>query len=207
MSWFQDTWDNIRGKTAANKAASRAQAGADANIALQEDALQYMKDASSGLIGLRDASLGQMGGLLGLGGYDQQQAMQQLQTNPLYQAGLSNIDQQQQNAIGTMGAQAAATGGLRGGNYQRALMESSFDADRAKQNLLGNVYGQQVGALGNIAGMNTGQGAIAGQMSNIGNITGQGIIGAEQTRQAGRQAGMSNLLGFGGLGLGVAGLF
>lgn len=207
MGWFKDKWNDLTGKTAAREASAAATAGADANIAFQQQGLDYLKETNAPLLAMRDKAMGQMGGLLGLSGYDQAGAMSALKNNPMYKAQIGNIDQQLANAQSSMAAQSAATGGLRGGNYQRGLAETSFDADRAKQDALSNAYAQQMGGLGGLAGLNTGTDQIAGQMSNMGNIAGQGIIGASQSAQAAKQAGMGNLMGLGQLGLGAAGLF
>ena len=100
--------------------------------------------------------------LIGLGGADaQQQAIQQLQQGPQFQA----MQQAGQNAILQ---NASATGGLRGGNTQSAL--GQFD-----QQLLAQLIQQQYGNLGGLA--QVGQASAAGQASaglqtgsNIGNL-------------------------------------
>jgi hypothetical protein len=207
MSWLGNLWDDLTGQTAAEEMSAASTQGSEANLAFQREALDYMKQQNAPMTQMRDTAMGQMGGLMGLTGYDQGGAMQSLERNPMYQSQLANIDQQQASAMDTMGAMAASTGGFRGGNMQRGIMESSFNADRAKQDALSNVYSQQMAGLGGLAGLNTGTGQIASQMQNMGNITGQGIIGAAQSGQAAQQAGFGNMLGLGGLGIGLAGLF
>lgn len=251
MGWFKDAWDDLTGKTAAEEMSSASKQGADANLAFQREALDYMKQVNAPKLAMQNQAMQQMGGLLGLGSptrysspnssvlatslkplgdavgsvYDhfksggagdassmrtrprQSQTESILTNNPLYQAQMANIAQQQENAQNTMAAQNAATGGLRGGNYQRALMESSFDADRARQNALAQSYQAQMSGLAGLAGLDAGSGQIAQQMSNMGNIAGMGITGAAQSGLNAQNAQMQNLLGLGGLGIGIAGLF
>lgn len=237
MGFFGDLWDDLTGKTAAEEMSSASKQGADANLAFQREALDYMKQVNAPKLAMQNQAMQQMGGLLGLGGGGQRSPYSSigdaigaglgkftggnanmqfdspmtggdiLTNNPLYQAQMANIAQQQENAQNTMAAQSAATGGMRGGNYQRALMESSFDADRARQNALGQSYQSQMSGLAGLAGLDAGSGQIAQQMSNMGNIAGMGITGAAQSGLNAQNAQMQNLLGLGGLGLGAISLF
>lgn len=147
----------------------------------------------------------QMQGLLGLGGANaQQQAIDALQSSPTYQAQLAAG----QNA---MLQNAAATGGLRGGNTQNALMQYS-------PTLLSNTIQQQLTNLGGLAstGLNAtqnlaglGQSSAAGvgaagqnAATNMGTLMGQSAAATAGGQIAQGQLG-SNLLSS---GLGMYGL-
>lgn len=156
------------------------------------------REAEAGLAAQREQILGQVSPfiepgqqavgaqaeLLGLGGVDAQQAaIDALRDAPLFQAG-------QQEAERTLLANAAATGGLRGGNTQRALATLSpallNQAVQTQLSNLGGLVGSGLTATGqfagsavplaqNIASAQQAQGAA--QAQGIGAITG-GIGGA-----------------------------
>lgn len=89
-------------------------------------------------------------GLLGLGpqgATGQQSAIDQLKTSPLFTSLMSN-------GTSSILANAAATGGLRGGNTQDALSRLGVDT-------LSNVIQNQLSNYGSL--INTGQAAVAGQ--------------------------------------------
>lgn len=89
-------------------------------------------------------------GLLGLGpqgATGQQSAIDQLKTSPLFTSLMSN-------GTNSILANAAATGGLRGGNTQDALSRLGVDT-------LSNVIQNQLSSYGSL--INTGQAAVAGQ--------------------------------------------
>jgi hypothetical protein len=110
--------------------------------------------------------------LLGLNGaYEQQQAITGLQTSPQFAA----LASQGENAILS---NAAATGGLRGGNVQGALAQF-------RPQLLAQLIDQQYGRLGGLTSL--GQNAAAGT-GNAGMQTGQGISNLLQ-QQGAAQAG------------------
>ena len=88
--------------------------------------------------------------LIGLGGADAQgQAIQQLQSSPMFQ----QLTQQGESAILQ---NASATGGLRGGNTQAALAQF-------RPNMLNALIDQQYGRLGGIANMGQNSAAMTGQ--------------------------------------------
>jgi hypothetical protein len=192
---------NKAGK-AGEKAAGIQGAAADAGIAEQ----QRQFDAAMKLLqpfaeGGTNAFQAQQN-LLGLGGADaQQQAIQQLQQGPQFQA----MQQAGQNAILQ---NASATGGLRGGNTQAAL--GQFD-----QQLLAQLIQQQYGNLGGLAQL--GQASAAGQASaglqtgsNISNLLQQqGAAQAGGAISRGQAAGgFANAIGSGlGIFTGLGGKF
>lgn len=137
----------------------------------------------------------QLSNLAGLGGANaQQQAINALQSSPTYQAQLAAGE----NA---MLQNASATGGLRGGNTQNALMQY-------RPTLLANTIANQMSTLGGLAttGLNTtqnltqlGQSAAAGvgsagqnMASNIGNLMGQSAAAQANAQIAGANA-MGNI--------------
>lgn len=117
-------------------------------------------------------------------------AMARLQSSPLYQATLGNLGEQEDAILRNQ----SATGGLRSGGTDLMLAENQ------RRNRL-EATQSALGGLQQMAGLPSNAGAIAQQTSNIGQTMGQGIIGAEQSRQAGQQAGFGNLMGLGQLGL------
>jgi hypothetical protein len=180
-------------KGATNAAATQqqaAQAGIDEQRRQFDALVQLMQPFVQGGT---SAFQGQQN-LIGLGGADaQQQAIQQLQQGPQFQA----MQQAGQNAILQ---NASATGGLRGGNTQSAL--GQFD-----QQLLAQLIQQQYGNLGGLAQI--GQASAAGQAS-AGLNTGSNIAGLLQQQGAAAaggqlaqgnvaQAGIGQLAGLGGL--------
>lgn len=134
----------------------------------QNRALDYLMQQDELPTQLRDQ------GLTALGDYysgNQQGLIDQVQTSPFYQ---SMMEQGQDAVLRSAGA----TGGLRSGNVNTALAENS-------QNVLNNAVQQQLSGLAGLAGLGTNTNTIANQMSNVGNTLSEGIIGSEQSRQAG----------------------
>lgn len=117
-------------------------------------------------------ALGAQQALLGLGGTDaQQQAIAALQASPEFQA----LTQQGENAILQ---NAAATGGLRGGNTQAALAQF-------RPQVLSQLINQQYSRLGGLSSL--GQASAAGQAA-LGQQTGTSIaelLGQQGSAQAG----------------------
>ena len=125
----------------------------------------------------------------GVGGQAaQQQAIDQLKASPLY----TSLYRNGENAILS---NAAATGGLRGGNTQSSL--ANFGADT-----LSTVIQNQLANLGGIANMGMGSAGqlgqfganMAGQVGNALTQQGQARAGAALTT-GGINAGMANSLG------------
>jgi hypothetical protein len=213
MGWLQDSWDKLRGKTAAKSSANKM--------------LDYGNQYAKALGGAMDASTAgyeQMLGKFGsdplqqyidrvTGGVDQEALLAQAQSSPLYQAQLSQIGDMTQSAMDKSMATASATGGVRGGNMQQAFADLSQQEALAKQQALGQSYQdiysqdmQNLGMLGNLGNMQSGltMGQAENQANWLANIAGAkhaANVGAEQTYQQGRQAGMGNLFGaIGGIG-------
>ena len=123
--------------------------------------VQAGQGAIAGLQPYQQAGLGalqQQQALLGLGGADQQQqAMQALQSDPAFMA-------MAQQGEGAILQNAAATGGLRGGNAQAAL-------GQFRPQLLNQFLQQRMASLGGLVG--------------LGQSTTQGIAGLGQASAAG----------------------
>jgi hypothetical protein len=188
MGFVKDAWDSITGKSAARKA-GKAQERASRNaMAAQKKQFEAMLELNQPYV---DAGLGALGGqqdILGLNGQQaQQSAIDNIENSPFFKS-------QYQQAENAMMQNAAAMGGLRGGNIREAL------ADNRSNMLYNNVQGQ----LQNLGGLTTlGQNAAAGsgaQSVNFGNNMAQGHQNIGQA-QAGYQLakGQINqgLLGFG----------
>jgi len=162
-------------KSAANTQAQAAQSGVaeqqrefDINQANYAPWLAAGKDALSGQLNL----LG-----LGTGGADgQQAAIDQLKASPLYQS-------LYRNGQDTLLNNAAATGGLRGGNTQHAL--ANFGADTLSQVIqqqlanLGGISGNGMTSAGNLGQLN-GQSAnaISNLLTQQGSAKAGGILGS-----------------------------
>lgn len=145
------------------------------------DFMPYLQAGTDALGGIR--------GLTGLNGNDAlQSAITGLQNSPLYGSYVRNGEE-------ALLQNAAATGGLRGGNLQRGLADFRYDA-------LAQTIQQQLGNLGNVAGMGlgaTGQNAglgtqISGNITNLLGQQGQARADGLLTR-GGITAGMWNNAG------------
>lgn len=146
--------------------ASQTQAGmAQAGIDEQRRQFDKMVELLSPYVTAGKGALGAQQNLIGLGGAGPQQAaISALQQSPEFLA----LQQQGENA---MLQNAAATGGLRGGNLQGALAQF-------RPQILANLINQQYSRLGGLSQM--GQASAAGQASggmqtgaNIANLLGQ----------------------------------
>lgn len=149
-----DTIGGITGAKQQGQAAERAaniQAGAsDQAIAEQRRQFDTLIELMSPYVTSGNQAIGQQGALIGLGGQDaQQQAISQLEQSPMF----TSLLRQGENAILQ---NASATGGLRGGNTQSALMQFRPD-------LLAQVINDQYSKLGGLTQI--GQASAAGQAS------------------------------------------
>lgn len=123
-------------------------------------------------------------------GMSQEDALAAIMNNPIYQAALGDIGAQEESILRNQ----AATGALRGAGTEQMLAENQrLNQYQALQASLGGLQG--------LSGLPSNAGAIAQQTAGIGQTLGQGIIGAAQSEQASQQAGFSNLMGLGQLGL------
>jgi len=190
-NWINDTWEDVTGVTAANTSADALTA---ANTAATEATTTAGQDA---IDALRENTQ------LGIDAQQQQFAALQEMMAPYMTAGTNALDQQQalsgalgpeaqqraisgiQNSAGFQTSlkqgetsilqNAAATGGVRGGNTQGALAQYS-------PALLNQAINQRYGQLGGLSGMGQGSamgvgGAGMGMGSNIAGMY-QGLGGA-----------------------------
>lgn len=173
MSFIGDAIGSVLGgvtgaKQSAKGAAKAAQtqaAAADRAIAEQRAARLSNEQRQEPFVQAGTTALAQQMGLIGLNGTAaQQDALNALIAGPEY---TTSVRQGEEAIL----ANAAATGGLRGGNTQNSLA-------RFRSDLLGNVIGQQYNRLGGLTSL--GQNAAAGVgnaglqvASNIGNLLNQ----------------------------------
>lgn len=196
---------DITGSTAAAEGAQQAAAtqaaAAQAGIGEQRRQFDAITEMMAPYVAAGGQALAGQQALAGLGGdAAQQQAIAQLQAGPQFQA----MTQQGEEA---MLQQAAATGGLRGGNIQGALAQF-------RPQMLSQLIESQYGKLGGIAGMgqaSAGQQAAAGQQTagNIANLLqqqGAATAGGQLAAGGAQQQAFSNLMGLGSTvgGLGMA---
>lgn len=161
---------------AASSAANAQTAASNAQIAAQQEALAETRALLQPYVDAGDSALiGQLD-LLGMGenGYaGQQAAIDNIEQSPLFQAQLKQGED-------AMLQNAAATGGLRGGNMQGALAQY-------RPQMLNQQIQQQYGNLGGLVGM--GQASAAGVGNAAGNSANNisaalGNIGAAQAGSA-----------------------
>lgn len=212
-----DIVGGLTGSTAAaaSKEASQTQA------AYQKEALDYLKEKEAIPQQFREGALSRLAGMYGIEGgtggrmsdigrLDQEQLVSQAMTSPLYQALMGTKESAEEAVL----RNAAATGGLRSGNVQQALADTSSNIER--QALLDS-YGQsaamkqynlgfdqaalnrQLGGLQSLANLQTYAPQIAGMTSGIGQTLAQGQVGAAQAGQK----GVGNLLKLGLIGAGA----
>jgi hypothetical protein len=159
-------------EAAQQASATQAQA-AQAGIDEQKRQFDAFQAALAPYVQAGTGALGAQQNLIGLGGAPaQQQAIQALQSSPQFQA----LNQQGTNAILQ---NAAATGGLRGGNTQAALAQFS-------PALLSQLIQQQYANLGGLTSL--GQSSAAG-VGNAGLQTGSNIAGLLQQQGAATAGG------------------
>lgn len=193
MGAWDEIWGGITGSTAAGAATGAAQTQAQ----YQQQALDYLKGREQVPLEISGGALQQLGGLYGLPGGvgDQQTLIDQARTSPLYGAIMGG---RQAGEEGIM-RQAGMTGGLRSGNVQEALYD--YNTQLENRALMG-AYGEQLGGLQYLAGMQPGGAAgIAGMMTGMG-----GTLAAGQTAAAqAEQVGTANILGLAGSAYQAAG--
>jgi hypothetical protein len=181
----------------ASTAAAQTQAASQQqSLEYQQQALDYIKSKEAIPLQISQEALKRLGGIYGLPGGvgSQQQLIEQAQASPMYGAIMGG----QQAGEEAIMRQAGMTGGLRSGNVQEALYD--YNA-QLQQQALQSAYGQQLGGLQYLSGMQPSgagiQGAvsgIAGTMEGIGGTLAGGQIAAAQAQQS----GTANLLGLGG---------
>lgn len=181
------------GIQAGQDAAKKADALGQQTLGMQQDWLQYIKDINSPYTEAGASTLGMQMDMLG-----------GLSTGPDYAAAAQSPMYQQMMQKGAEGItqQAAATGGLRGGNIQNALAENSQNAllntaqrDYANQmdyfNTLGSISGAGMNATQNVASY--GGDTMGGISSTMGGLASGGLnAAATQTNQ---QTGIIGMIG------------
>lgn len=199
-------WEDITGVTAAKEAAAAQTEGIQLGIDEQRAQFAEAKSLVSPYIQAGTGALEQQQALSGaLGPEAQQAAIAGIQAGPGFQSAL----QQGETSILQ---NAAATGGLRGGNTQAALAQFS-------PQLLQQAIGQQYGQLGGLSGMgmqaasglgSAGMGMgqdIAGSLAGIGDVGAQEALGGYNLQKGFVGDIFGGLLGLGDLGVNIAGLF
>lgn len=157
---------------AANRAADAQQQSAQAGIDEQRRQFDTIQQMMTPFVTAGTNALGAQQGLIGLNGPEAQQAaINQLQQSPMFQSML----QQGNNSIL---ANAAATGGLRGGNTQAALAQFS-------PQLLAQTINDQYSRLGGLTSVGQNAAALQG---NAGMQTGNAVANLMQ-QQGAAQAG------------------
>lgn len=188
---FTGSTQQVKG---AERAAATQASAAQAGIEEQQRQFDTLVDLMEPFLTAGTGALEQQQALLGLGTPEEQQAaITQLENQPFFQSML----QQQEEAILQ---NAAATGGLRGGDTQRALAT-------LRPQLLANTIQQQLGNLGGLSQL--GQASAAGQASaglqtgsNIANLLAQqGAATASGQLASGglRRQVMGDVLNLGGM--------
>lgn len=134
--------------SAAETAAGAQTAASEAGIAEQRRQFDAVRELLKPYVEAGTGAIGAQQNLIGLGGDKaQQKAIEALQKSPQFQM----LQQQGENALLQ---NAAATGGLRGGNIQAALAQF-------RPQLLSQLIESQFGKLGSLSGL--GQASAAGQ--------------------------------------------
>lgn len=200
MSFIGDILgDVVGGITGAKQAGKAAEAAGRTQAEAAEKGIEEQRRQFNALVELMapyvtagTGAMGQQQALIGLQGAEaQQQAISGFEQSPLFQS----LTQQGENAILQ---NAAATGGLRGGNVQAALSQFRPQA-------LNALIEQQYGRLGGLTTL--GQASAAGQASsglqsasNIGNLLanqGAAIAGGQMARGGVTRQAFGDLLNIG----------
>lgn len=174
MSFVGDILGDITG---ANQAADASRDASELSAQYQREALDYLKTSQAPLLEAQQFGLS---GLMDYFGGNQQGLVDSAMQSPFY---TSMLEQGEEALL----RNAAATGGLRGGNVQSALAANS-------QNVLNSAINQQLGGLQTLSGFQPNTAGVAQATGNIGNTLAQGITAGAQAQQA----GMGQVLGLGG---------
>ena len=157
----------------ASRAASTQAASADAGIEEQRRQFDTVQELLRPFVETGTSALGQQAALIGVGGEDAQRAaIQAIEQGPEFQA----LTRQGEEAILQ---QAAATGGLRGGNIQAALAQF-------RPQILSGLIEQQYNRLGGLA--QSGQSSAAG-VGTAAMQTGTNVSNLLQQQGAARAGG------------------
>lgn len=193
MSFVSDLLGDLTGSNQAASAAQNASqtqaASSAAGIAENQRQFNKLVELLSPYVQAGQAALTASGDLMGLGGKNQQSAaLAALSGSPEFEA----LTRQGEDAIL---ANASATGGLRGGNTERALAQF-------RPQLLSQLIDRQLSRLSGITQL--GQASAAGQgaagmnsAANIANLLGQqgaAVAGGQVAQGQAAQSGFNNLL-------------
>jgi hypothetical protein len=160
-----------------SEAGARAVAsGTRQQVDAQREALQYMKEREAVPQQFRESALNRLGGFYGLEGGDPG-ALEAVQSNPLYQATIGQLPQQEEAILRNQ----SATGALRSGGTDMML------AQNQRNNQL-NAYQNVLGGLQGFASLPSNANNIANATAGIGVTQRQGTIGEAQSLAAGQQA-------------------
>lgn len=169
MGFVKDTFDALTGRGAEKASRQAAQTSADA----QMEALNYLREQEAIPQQFREGALTRLGGLFGLEGGDPD-AMSQIRQNPIYQATLGQLPQQEEAILRSQ----SATGALRSSGTEQMLAENQrMNQLSALQNTMGGLQG--------LAGLQSYAPQIAQGMTGIGQTLAQGQIAGAQARQQG----------------------
>lgn len=162
MSFIKKGFDSLTGKTAAKNASQAQQQATQQGMEEQRRQFDIMQQLMNPYVQAGQQGLSGQQDLLGLNGFSKQQgAIGNIENSPFFKS-------QYQQAENALLQNAAATGGLRGGNFQEALADN-------RSNMLFNNVNQQLQNLSGVA--SNGQSAAAGLGGNamtFGNNMAQG---------------------------------
>lgn len=160
-------------KKASQKASAEMVAALQGGINALNGNLDYTKGIFQPAISVLNPSIGAMGDLVGINGAPQQQAsLDQLQMSPL----MASLTRNGEEAVLQ---NAAATGGIRGGNTQRGLADFRSDT-------FARLIQQQLANLGGLAGIGmNGAGAMANASGNTASSVAS-LLGQQGQARAGQ---------------------
>ena len=200
-------------KDASKRSADAIIKASKISAASKTEALDYLKEREEVPQRFREGAMTELAGLAGLEGGtgNQQELIDRAISSPLYQSIMSG---------GKFGEEAimrnaGMTGGLRSGNVQGNMYDYNT---RLQNRALLESYNQQIQGLTGLAGLPSNVNQIAQTTADVGNIRGQGVAVAGQTRaqgdiaalqsqQAGAQNSIGNLFGLADLGMSAYEMF
>jgi len=177
------------GLTDSDAGARAVNRGTAQQVAAQREALEYMKEREAIPQQFREGALGQLGGLFGLQGGDPN-ADRNIRQNPIFQATLGQLPQQEEAILRNQ----SATGALRTGGIDVMLAENQ------RMNEL-SAYQNAMGGLQGLASLPSNTNQIASGMAGIGQTQRMGTIGAKQSELAGQQAAFDEVMSIGKMAL------
>jgi hypothetical protein len=167
MSFVKDTFNALTGKSAEKSANQGAQTAA----AAQTEALNYLKEQERLPSQFSEEALTRRAGLYGLEGGDPN-ALENIQNNPIYQATIGQLPQQEEAIL----RNRSATGALQTGGTDLMLAQN-------QQNNQLNAFQNTLQGLESFSNRSSYAPQIAQGISGIGNTLAQGRIAGAQSRQ------------------------